>query len=243
MSRVRLTLAAVLLVSAAAHADTDLSHTLEHVRHHHGGQTAWLVLADRLEGFTGDSVSGVAAEADAWWGTDEHRLWLKGELEHEDTTEFDIEALYSKPVSRYWDLQAGLRHADHGDVTRAHAVFGIQGLAPGFFEVDSALYLSERGDLSAAVEVEYDAHLTQRWVLQPRIEAQLAASDDIAAGVSTGLYKLHAGLRLRYEFSRQFAPYIGVDWSRVYGDSADAARLDGERTQHTVFVAGLRFWL
>ena len=135
-------------------------------------------------------------------------------------------------------MQAGIRYDIKPNPSRSYAVIGLQGVAPYWFEVDVAVFLSNKGDLSARLEAEYELRLTQRLLLQPRLELNLAASDDDAIGVGAGLSTAQAGLRLRYEITREFAPYVGVSWSRAFGETADRAT-DPRRTS---FVAGLRFW-
>jgi len=119
---------------------------------------------------------------------------------------------------------------------------GLQGLAPYVFEVDSALFLSDDGDLAARIEAEYDILFTQRLIGQPRMEANFAAQDVNKLGIGSGLSTLEAGFRLRYEFRREVAPYIGVAWEQALGGTADMRRLAGNKASNTSFVAGIRLW-
>jgi copper resistance protein B len=121
-------------------------------------------------------------------------------------------------------------------------VLGVQGLAPYMFEVDTALFLSTRGDLTARIEAEVDQRITQRLIIQPRIEANLSAQNIPELGVGAGLDQIEAGARLRYEFAREFAPYIGIEQSWRTGKGADFARARGEDPSTTSFIAGIRFW-
>ena len=125
---------------------------------------------------------------------------------------------------------------------RAFGVLGVQGLAPYRFETDLALFVSEDGDLSARAQLEYELLLTQRLILQPRVEINAAAQQVKSWGVGSGLNDLQLGLRLRYEIRRQFAPYVGVEWVKKFGDSADFARADGQDTGNLALLAGLRMW-
>ncbi len=152
-----------------------------------------------------------------------------------------MQALWSKAIGPYWDLQAGVRQDLAGPAT-THAVIGVQGLAPYMFEVDAALFLSHRGDLTAKIEGELDQRITQRLILQPRAELSLSAQDIPELGIGAGLDKAELGLRLRYEIVREFAPYIGIEQSWKAGGSADYARAKGEGTSATSLVAGIRFW-
>ena len=148
----------------------------------------------------------------------------------------------SSAISSFWDLQGGLRHDIKPSPSRSYGVIGVQGLAPYWFEVDAALFLSDKGDLSARLEAEYEIRLTQRAVLQPRVELNGSFSDDRAIDVGSGLSTADFGLRLRYEVAREFAPYIGVSYTRSFGDTKDFQRDDGDDTDQVSFVAGLRFW-
>ncbi|HSJ77474.1 MAG TPA: copper resistance protein B, partial [Erythrobacter sp.] len=140
-----------------------------------------------------------------------------------------------------WDLQAGVRH-DIGGPDTTHAVIGVQGLAPYMFEIDTALFLSHRGDLTARVEVEVDQRITQRLILQPRIEANLSAQNIPQLGIGAGLDQIEVGARLRYEIRREFAPYVGIEQSWRTGRGADYARARSEDLSTTSFIAGIRFW-
>lgn len=118
----------------------------------------------------------------------------------------------------------------------------MQGLAPYFFEVDANLFLSDEGDTSARLEAEYDLLLTQRLILQPAAEINVAFSDDKKIGIGTGLSSAELGLRLRYELNRKFTPYLGVQWERKFGNTADYARNEGEDIESTAFVLGISAW-
>ena len=123
-----------------------------------------------------------------------------------------------------------------------HAVIGVQGLAPYLFEVDAALFVSHRGDVTARIEAELDQRITERLILQPRAELGLAAQDIPRLGIGAGLDKVELGLRLRYEISREFAPYIGVEQTWRVGRGASFARAAGHDPSVTSLVAGVRFW-
>ncbi|TGY88202.1 copper resistance protein B [Marinicauda algicola] len=214
---------------------------------HEGGGTRYLFFqADRLEYQSNDGAPLLVWDAQGWYGGDLNRIWVKTEGEHsleEDSIEgFEIEALYSRAITPYFDLQAGLRQDFDPDFATTYAVVGLQGLAPYWFEVDGAAYLSEDGDLTAGFEAEYELLLTQRLILQPRAELAFAAQDVPELGLGSGLTSAEAGARLRYEIDRQFAPYLGVSWHEKFGETADFARLEGEDTHSVSFVLGLRLW-
>jgi len=212
----------------------------------HGNQISSLILGERLEYHSNGGDPLMVWEGQGWIGRDLHKLWFKTEGEYETNEdrfeEAEVQALYSQAISPFWELQAGLRQDIKPDPSRTYAVFGAQGVAPQWFELDGALFLSNKGDLSARLEAEYEFRLTQRLMLQPRIELNAAFSDDHDIGVGSGLSTAQAGLRLRYEITREFAPYIGVSWARSFGETRDFQRLEGEDTNQASFVAGMRFW-
>ncbi len=226
--------AAIILVSAAAsqasaaEADTPI----------------WsLVKVDKLEYWASDEADGVAWEAQARAGTDTDKVAFKtsGEyLSDEDAFEkVETQLLYMRMATDFFDVQAGIRHDFEPDPERTYAVLGINGLAPQWFEVDANLFLSDRGDASARVEAEYDILLTQKLILQPQAEINIAFSDDRPLGIGAGFSSIEAGLRLRYEIEREFAPYVGVAWERGLGESAIRTRADGEEAERTSLVAGV----
>ncbi|SDJ96877.1 copper resistance protein B [Microbulbifer yueqingensis] len=189
---------------------------------------------------------GAALEGSAWFGGDLNKLWLKTEVEREEgsTENAELQALYSRALTAYWDLQMGLRHdfeLEHG-ASRNWGVIGLNGLAPYFFEVDSALFVSEDGDTALRLEAEYELLLTQQWILSPEVEMNFYGQDDPATNTGAGLSDMEAGLRLRYEFTPQFAPYIGVNYEKKFGDTADFLRAEGEPTGETSLVVGLHAW-
>ena len=212
----------------------------------HGAQINSLVLGERLEYHSNDGDPVIVWEGQGWIGGDLQKLWVKTEGEYttnEDRfEEAELQALYSRAISPFWELQAGIRHDIKPDPSRSYAVIGVQSLAPYWFELNGALFLSDEGDISTRLEAEYEFRLTQRMMLQPRIELNAAFSDDEAIGVGSGLSTAEAGLRLRYEVAREFAPYVGVSWSRSFRNTKDIRRVDGEDTSQVSFVAGMRFW-
>ena len=203
----------------------------------------WSVLGDRLE-YQEDSESTVY-DVQAWYGTTYDRLVIKAEGDVADGTleESSTELLWGHALNAYFDTQFGVRLDQFNDgKDRQWLAFGVQGLAPYWFEVDVTAYVSDDGRTALSAEAEYELLLTQKLILQPRAELNLYGKDDAENGLGSGLSDLAVGLRLRYEFSRQFAPYIGVEWTDTYGDTADYRRAAGQDTSGTQFVAGLRFW-
>lgn len=204
------------------------------------------VLFDQFEYRLRDKgQESVAWDGQAWYGGDYDKVFFKTAGEHDLSGYFEraeTQLLYSRLVTHFWDVQAGIRYDFEPAPSRTYGVVGLQGLAPGFFEVDLQGFISEKGDLSARFEAEYDLLITQRLVLQPKAEFSLAAQSVPELQIGEGLTDLELGLRLRYEFSREFAPYIGVHWERKVGETARVARRDGEHPDTLSFVAGVRFW-
>lgn len=204
------------------------------------------VMMDQLEGRFGASGNSFRWSGAAWAGTDTNRVWLKseGEVGAGGTLEDgQQEILYDRPISPWFDLQAGLRSDIDSAPGRNWAAFGVQGLAPYFFDVSATVYASSEGHYAVKLEGSYDLLITQRLILQPQIEMNFYSKADPARGLGSGLSDLDTGLRLRYEFGRKFAPYIGVSFAQKFGGTADYAWADGARSSDLRFVFGVRTWL
>ncbi|GAA0337285.1 copper resistance protein B [Sphingomonas oligophenolica] len=211
----------------------------------HGGMTYHQLLFNLAEYQVRDGHDGYRWDGAFWIGGDINRLTLKSEGEgtfREGVESAEIQALYSRAVGPYFNLQAGVRHDVQPSPTRTYATIGFEGLAPYMFEVGGALFLSDKGDLLGRLEGYYDQRITQRIILQPRVELNLSAQDVPETRTGSGLSTAELGLRLRYEVTRQFAPYVGLSWDRKLGDTARYARLDGHDVAATSFVGGVRFW-
>ena len=201
------------------------------------------VTLHRLEGWEDDGQHGAAWDASASTGGDIHRLWLRGGGERAGgrTTASHVELQASRAVARWWDVFAGMRHDIRPGEPRTRSALGVRGLAPYMFEVSATAYLGA-GGLSAELEAEYDLRFTNRLVLQPSLELELDARDDQARGTGRGLSTAEAGLRLRYEVTRRFAPYVGVVHERAFGATARARETVGGHARETRVVAGVRIW-
>ena len=204
------------------------------------------VLIDSLEAGFGDGADTYSWSGQGWTGGDINRFWWKTEGEGEidgKLHEVEVQALYSRAIAPFWDVQAGVRQdfrPNGEDAT--HLTVGVQGVAPYWFEMGAAAFLSTEGDLTARVEAEYDQRITQKWILQPAIEMALSASDIPELEIGSGLTSVTAGLRLRYEIRKEFAPYVGVEWSRSLGETADHARARGQDPEDTRLVVGVKAW-
>lgn len=222
-----------------------MAEAREELRREHGSIVTSRFLIDQLETRIRNGRDGYFLNAEAWYGGDIHKLWLKTEIEGEfghSPEQAEVQALYSRAIDPWWNLQAGIRYDFRPDPERAYLVLGIEGLAPYWFEIDAAAFISNKGDVSARFEVENDQRLTQKLILQPRIELDLAAQDVPEIGVGSGLTTAELGLRLRYEVKREFAPYVGVAYERAFGDTADFRRAAGEKAGGWNFLVGVRAW-
>jgi copper resistance protein B len=227
--------------------DADRAAAFPDVHHHameHASPINSLVMIDRLEGWQRDGHNGQAWEAQAWVGSDLNRLWLRteGERKAGHTEAAQVELLYGRSVSPWWDVVAGVRQDTRPCEGRSWAALGVQGLAPYKFEIAATAYLAEDGQVSATVEAEYELLLTNRLILQPRVEARLNARDRIAFGEGSGLASVEAGLRLRYEITRRFAPYVGISHGRAFGDSARWQEAAEGSSRETHYLIGVRLW-
>jgi copper resistance protein B len=202
-----------------------------------------MFMIEQLEIRDADGSNPLTWEGEAWIGKDLNKLWFKteGERVNGQTEELEVQALYSRAIAPYWDIQAGLRK-DFKPQGRDWGVVGLKGLAPYFFEADLALFVGNNGRSAARIQGEYELLLTQKTILTPEIELNLYGKDDPEIGIGSGLSDVSISLRLRHEFRREFAPYIGVEWSKKLGDTADFARADGNDVSDTQFVAGIRAW-
>ena len=204
------------------------------------------VMFDQLEWrrATGADAGVLVWQTDAWLGRDRDKLWFKAEGERvEGVTEAaELQLRYSRAVAPFWDAQFGWR-TDLGPGPERHwLAAGLRGLAPYWFDTDLALFADADGRTALRIEAEYELLFTQRLILSPDVEVNVYGQDDRATGVGSGLSDAEFGLRLRYEIRREFAPYVGLVGWRKFGDSADFARQEGERSDDLQWVIGVRAW-
>lgn len=205
-----------------------------------------LVEVEQLEYRLQDGSDLLVWDARARIGNDDHKLAVTSEGEFDldrnrvEAAEFLV--LYQRLISDFFDAQIGVRHDVKPTPSRTYGVVGISGLAKQWFEVDANFFVSDQGDTSARLAAEYDILFTQRLILQPSAEINIAFSDDRATGVGSGIDSIELGLRLRYEAEREFAPYLGINWERKLGRSADFAAEEGEDSNVFSLVAGIRFF-
>lgn len=196
-------------------------------------ETFTYVLLDRFEYRARSANDAWAWSAQGWWGGDRHRLWLKTQGEGEvggPAERGDVQALYARRVSPYWHLQAGVRQDARPTPSRSTGVLAIQGLAPYWFNVEASAFFGD-GRVSGRLAAEYDQLLTQRLILQPHVESNWSGSGDPERGLRSGIEDVELGFRLRYEIRREFAPYVGVNWTNKVGERRE-----------TALVLGVRMW-
>lgn len=211
-----------------------------------GGQSFGTVMFNLAEVQVRDGREGFRWDGEGWFGGDINRLTVKSEGEGrfgEGVEGAEVQALYSRAIDPYWNLQVGVRHDFKPAPNRTYATLGFEGLAPYQFEIEGAVFLSPQGDVLGRLEGYYDQRITQRLILQPRVEVNLSAQDMPAQRIGSGLTDVELGLRARYEITRRLAPYVGVNWEAKSGRTADYARIDGEKPSSLSFVAGIRFGL
>jgi copper resistance protein B len=201
---------------------------------------------DELEGRTDGPNTSFRWDGQGWIGTDFNKLWIKSEgtLTSGITSDGDHEILYDRPIPhmRYFDWQAGARIDLDSGPTRAWFAIGIEGLARYFFNFEPTLYLRDGARVAGRIQGSYDLYLSQRLILQPQVEMNFYSQADPARGIGTGLSDLDSGLRLGYQFSRKFAPYIGYSYSGAFGQTATFNRQAGLPTRAPRFVFGIWVW-
>ena len=223
----------------------DLTAAFPDVDPHSMGDDALhsFVLLDQLEGVDTPTGAGLSWDAMAWVGGDRNRVWFRTEGEAEDGRLGSGEAhlLYGRAVARWWDVVAGVRQEVRPGPSRSWLAVGLQGLAPYWFEIEATAYVGEGGRTAARLEAEYDLLITNRLMLQPLVEVNLHGRSDPVRGIEAGVSDVETGLRLRYEIRREFAPYVGVVWTRRFGDLAGAS-LMSDTSGGSRVVAGVRLW-
>lgn len=211
---------------------------------HDSGINSFFLL-DQLEYQDADEGSTLAWDASGWVGGDINRVWFRSEGERTNgvTEDAELQLLYGHSVGPWWDVVAGVRQDFKPESPQTWAAIGMQGLALYDFEAEATAFVGEGGQAAVRLEGDYDILLTNRLILQPTAEANFYGKNDFERVVGSGLANTELGLRLRYEIVREFAPYIGISWSRSYGNTSDMLRDEGEDVEEVRFVAGIRMWL
>jgi copper resistance protein B len=210
----------------------------------HDKRIGYFILLDQLEWQLGEGINGVTIDSRGWVGRDRDRLWFRAEGDHDDGhfEQAHAHVLYGRQVSRWWDVVAGIRQDVRPAPAQTWAAVGVQGLAPQWFEIEATAYVGASFRTHARVEVEYELLLTNRLILQPLLEVEIVGKSDPERRVGAGLSTTDAGFRVRYEFTREIAPYVGVTWNNRWGKTADYAEAAGEDTGSARFVTGVRLW-
>lgn len=202
------------------------------------------LLVDRLEYVHTADSRATAYDLQGWYGRDYNRIAIRaeGDIDRGTLQQARTELAWEHAISAFWNTQLGIRYDSGTAPDRSWLVIGANGLAPYWFDVDAAVYVGAAGRAALRVNADYELLLTQKWILQPRLETSLYSRKDAGQQLGAGLADLTTGLRLRYEIRREFAPYIGIEWLDTYGDTAEYALNNGNRKAQTRYVAGLRFW-
>ncbi len=181
-------------------------------------------------------------DVDGWIGTDYNKFWLKSEGERVDGTLESAEfwGLYSRNIATFWDAQIGLRH-DTQPVSTTYAVFGVNGLAPYYFETEAHGFISEHGDITARLKTENEFLITQKLILQPYAELNLSAQKVADQDIGAGITDAQLGLQTRYEITKRIAPYIDVHYGQKFGATKSIAENNREDSSEAVGSIGLRF--
>jgi copper resistance protein B len=217
----------------------------EHLPEHGGDNDNFAALiVDRLESVTTHNNTAMVYDAQAWFGQTYNRVLARGEgkIDKNGLESSRTELLWAHALTPYWDTHLGVRYDDDAGHNRSWFAFGVQGLAPYWLYVEATAYVGEQGRAAFRLELEYDLLITQKLILQPRIEANVYSKRDVARGLGSGLSDFEAGIRLRYEIRREIAPYIGIEWASKFGGTADYQRAMGNNAEETRFVAGIHFW-
>jgi copper resistance protein B len=226
--------------------DADRAAAHDHYGGHEDLDNAvnYYLLFDKLEYFHGDGENGLAWEAHGWLGTDINRLWLRSDgARAGGTTEAaDIELFYGRSVSTWWDVLGGVRQDFRPGDGRTWVAIGLQGLAPQRFEIAATAYARSGGHTAARFEADYHLLFTNRLMLQPLLDVWLYGKDDATRGIASGLATVETGLRLRYEITRRFAPYLGLELERALGDTASLRRAAGVDVTDKRVELGVRTW-
>lgn len=215
------------------------------VRWEHGGMPHSMLRFNLAEFQFNNGHPGVRWDGEAWFGSDYDRLVITSEGESargSGIEDAEVQALWSHAIDPYFDLRAGIRQDIRPRPAHSYATIGVEGIAPYWFDVEAAAFLSEKGHVSARLKVDYDQRITQKLIVQPRAEFNLAASSDRARNEGAGLRDFELGVRMRYELRREFAPYVGISWTRKTGSTADLAHAVGEEVGSTSLLIGVRTW-
>ncbi len=200
--------------------------------------------ADEFEWRDANEGDLLVWDFEGWIGKDldKFRWKTEGETINGQVEVAELQLLYSRAISTYWDFNIGWRTDFEPASGRDWAVLGLQGLAPYFFKLDGALFFGNSGQVAVRLQAEYDFMFTQKLILSPELEINAYSKHDATNGIGSGFSNLELALRLRYEIRREFAPYVGINWEKKFGNTADFSRNRGKQTTDTQLVIGIRAW-
>ncbi len=211
-------------------------------------QPTLFVLFDQLEYAPAGRGDPFNIEMRSWYGGARQRLWVLAESEFASRVEegeAELRVAYGRLVDPFWDATVGLRVDQHwGDVhpSRVQLALGLQGLAPYRLELSPTLFVSPRGELSGRLEGSFQLQFTQRLIAEPEFEVNAALQAVPKYALRSGLNDFEYGARLRYEFRRELAPYVGWSRSRRISGSTNVGRPYGDPVAESRLVFGLRLW-
>ena len=227
------------------YGSSDMTMGRHHLKEGHGGQKLAQIMFNLAEAQFRNGRDGIEWDGEGWYGGDLNRLWIKSQGDGafgRSIERAEVQALYSHAIDPYFNIQGGLRYDFKPNPSRVYATVGVEGLAPGLFDVQGALFLSNKGELLARAEGYYDQRITQRLILQPRAELNFAAQNTRETRTGAGLSDAEIGLRLRYDIRREFAPYVGVQYHRAFGATRKYLREAGEDPAGWSMLTGIRIW-
>lgn len=219
----------VLLTHGAVAAAVEVDHTSHAGHGMDEDPVITMLLVDRLEASREDGAALGSWDARVWIGTDHSRWQLRSEGHGAAAgrpVDATWEATWLRPVSPWMQMALGVVRDGSGAAGRSGVSAGVQGVLPWRVNLQTALWVVEGGHAALRLELEQDWLLTQRWIVQPRIESRLWTDGQRSADV---------GLRVRYEIRRELAPYVGI--TRIMGREAGQ-----DRPADTQILAGLKFW-
>ena len=230
-------------VSDQFYPPSSMARARDILNNEHGGGLMSKVMANILEATTSSGEEGYRWNIEGRYGGDLNRFVFRteGEAPGGEVESSEVQGLYSRAIGRYTDVQVGVRY-DFEPNGVAYATVGVETLLPYWFDVEGALFVSEHGDAFARFEGSNDFRFTQRLVLQPWLELTLAAQDVPESNIGSGFSQAEIGLRLRYDIRREFSPYIGVNYEKQFGRTADLARASGGEADDISVILGLRAW-
>ena len=202
------------------------------------------IAAEELEWRQDSGNDALAWDAHAWVGKDRDKLWFKSEGEKASgtTEDFELQLLYNRAVAAFWDLQIGWRHDWQPISERDWLAIGVSGEAPGFIETEATLFVGENGRTSLRAKFGYEYLLTRNYGLKAKFEFDWFSKDDPSNGIGSGLAELEFGIRLHYAPGKQMSPYLGLNWSRLLGETGDFAAAEGESDSSLAALLGISWW-